>query len=73
LEKKIALCSELNFLPWNLPSDCAVGSNPATIVCLSRLSVAPYIDAKNLHDVTVIAGDRVKFDLRVFGEPGDIL
>jgi len=31
--------------------------------------VAPYIDAKNLHDVTVIAGDRVKFDLKIFGEP----
>lgn len=31
--------------------------------------LAPYIDAKNLHDVTVIAGDRVKFDLKIFGEP----
>lgn len=31
--------------------------------------LAPYIDAKNLHDVTVVAGDRVKFDLRIFGEP----
>ena len=33
------------------------------------ISVAPYIDAKNLHDVTVVAGDRVKFDLKIFGEP----
>lgn len=31
--------------------------------------MAPYIDAKNLHDVIVIAGDRVKFDLKIFGEP----
>jgi len=31
--------------------------------------LAPYIDAKNLHDVTVVAGDRVKFDLKIFGEP----
>lgn len=29
----------------------------------------PLIDAKNLHDVTVIAGDRVKFDLPFKGIP----
>lgn len=33
------------------------------------MTVAPYLDAKNFHDVTVVAGDRVKFDLAIYGEP----
>merc|ERR1712088_563591 len=32
-------------------------------------SLPPLIDAKNLHDVVVIAGDRVKFDLPFQGIP----
>ena len=31
--------------------------------------VPPYIDAKNMHDITAICGDRIKFDLPIFGEP----
>ena len=31
--------------------------------------VAPYIDSRNLRDVRVVAGDRVKFDVPFKGEP----
>ena len=34
-----------------------------------NILVPPYIDAKSMHDVTAICGDRVKFDLPIFGEP----
>ena len=34
-----------------------------------NVSVPPYIDAKSMHDITAICGDRVKFDLPIFGEP----
>ena len=29
----------------------------------------PYIDAKTMRDITVSAGDRLRFDLPIFGEP----
>jgi hypothetical protein len=32
-------------------------------------NLPPYIDAKSMHDITAICGDRVKFDLPIFGEP----
>ena len=44
-------------------------NSPQLQVNKINILVAPYIDAKNLHDMTVIAGDRVKFDLKIFGEP----
>ena len=34
-----------------------------------RVPVAPYIDARHLRDVRVVAGDRVKFDVPFQGEP----
>merc|ERR1719412_2415488 len=32
-------------------------------------NLPPYIDAKNMHDLTAICGDRIKFDLPIYGEP----
>ena len=32
-------------------------------------TVAPYMECRKLHDVTLVFGDRVKFDVPIFGEP----
>ena len=37
--------------------------------CFCYLLVAPYIDARCLRDVRVVAGERVKFDVAFKGEP----
>ncbi len=39
------------------------------IILTNFFIVPPLIDAKNLHDLTVVAGDRVKFDLPFQGIP----
>jgi len=31
--------------------------------------LAPYMESKKLHDVTLVFGDRLKFDVPIFGEP----
>ena len=41
----------------------------STILFVFIFSVPPLLDGKNLHDLVVVAGDRVKFDVPFQGIP----
>jgi len=44
-------------------------SHPSRYKEARAQNLPPYIDAKKMHDITAICGDRIKFDLPIFGEP----
>lgn len=44
-------------------------SHPSRPKLAKETDLVPYIDAKNLRDITVNAKDRLKFDIPIFGEP----
>lgn len=44
-------------------------SHPSRPKEAKETDLLPYIDAKTMRDITVSAGDRLRFDLPIFGEP----